>query len=73
MDELIDWLIDKNRSGYQMVNSVPCLQEMKAFMRMFSCPDMRYVGWSGNGNGAGEKENEPLAKNLFNCPTFHPP
>jgi hypothetical protein len=30
MDELVDWLIDKNKSGYQMVNSVPRLQEMKA-------------------------------------------
>ena len=36
MDGLIDWLIDKNKSGYQMVNSVARLQEMKAFMRMTS-------------------------------------
>jgi MoaA/NifB/PqqE/SkfB family radical SAM enzyme len=33
IDELIDWLIEKNQSGYKMVNSVRRLQEMKAFMR----------------------------------------
>lgn len=33
VDELIDWLIEKNRSGYKMVNSVARLQEMKLFMR----------------------------------------
>jgi len=33
VDELIDWLIEKNRSGYKMVNSVKRLEEMKAFMR----------------------------------------
>ncbi len=33
VDLLIDWLIDKNRAGYKMVNSVHRLQEMKAFMR----------------------------------------
>jgi MoaA/NifB/PqqE/SkfB family radical SAM enzyme len=33
VDALIDWLIEKNRSGYKMVNSVPRLQEMKSFMR----------------------------------------
>jgi MoaA/NifB/PqqE/SkfB family radical SAM enzyme len=33
VDELIDWLIEKNQSGYKMVNSVGRLQEMKAFMR----------------------------------------
>jgi MoaA/NifB/PqqE/SkfB family radical SAM enzyme len=33
VDELIDWLIEKNQSGYKMVNSVRRLQEMKAFMR----------------------------------------
>jgi MoaA/NifB/PqqE/SkfB family radical SAM enzyme len=36
VDGLIDWLIAKNRAGYQMVNSVARLQEMKAFMRMSS-------------------------------------
>ena len=33
VEETIDWLIDKNRSGYKMVNSVRRLEEMKAFMR----------------------------------------
>jgi MoaA/NifB/PqqE/SkfB family radical SAM enzyme len=33
VDALIDWLIEKNRRGYKMVNSVHRLEEMKAFMR----------------------------------------
>jgi MoaA/NifB/PqqE/SkfB family radical SAM enzyme len=33
VDELIDWIIEKNRSGYKMVNSIQRLQEMKEFMR----------------------------------------
>lgn len=33
VDSLVDWLIERKRSGYKMVNSVPRLQEMKAFMR----------------------------------------
>ncbi len=33
VEETVDWLIEKNRSGYKMVNSVKRLQEMKAFMR----------------------------------------
>ena len=33
VDALIDWLIEKNRSGYRMVNSVRRLNDMKAFMR----------------------------------------
>jgi MoaA/NifB/PqqE/SkfB family radical SAM enzyme len=33
IDALIDWLIEKNRSGYKMVNSVRRLEEMKTFMR----------------------------------------
>jgi MoaA/NifB/PqqE/SkfB family radical SAM enzyme len=52
VDDLIDWLIAKNRSGYQMVNSVQRLQEMKAFMRMSSGLDLRQVGWYGDGTGA---------------------
>jgi hypothetical protein len=31
VDATIDWLIEKNRSGYKMVNSVRRLEEMKAF------------------------------------------
>jgi MoaA/NifB/PqqE/SkfB family radical SAM enzyme len=33
VDALIDWLIEKNRSGYKMVNSAARLNDMKAFMR----------------------------------------
>ncbi len=33
VDALIDWLVDKNRSGYKMVNSVRRLDQMKDFMR----------------------------------------
>jgi len=38
VDELIDWLIEKNRSGYKMVNSVRRLEDMKAFMRGHVAP-----------------------------------
>ena len=55
VDETIDWIIEKNRAGYQMVNSVPRLQEMKAFIRMSSGLDLRKVGWYGDGtSGNGE-------------------
>ncbi|NLT66791.1 MAG: radical SAM protein [Acidobacteria bacterium] len=33
VDNLVDWLIEKNKSGYKMVNSVRRLNEMKLFMR----------------------------------------
>lgn len=33
VDAVIDWLIEKNRSGYKMVNSTARLQQMKEFMR----------------------------------------
>ncbi len=33
VDEVIDWLIDRQRAGYQMANSIERLGEMKAFMR----------------------------------------
>ena len=33
VDELLDWLIEKNRSGYKMVNSAQRLNDMKDFMR----------------------------------------
>jgi MoaA/NifB/PqqE/SkfB family radical SAM enzyme len=51
LDELVDWLIAKNKSGYQMVNSVARLEEMKAFARMSSGLDLRRVGWYGDGTG----------------------
>jgi len=33
VDALIDWIIEKNNSGYKMVNSVKRLNDMKDFMR----------------------------------------
>jgi MoaA/NifB/PqqE/SkfB family radical SAM enzyme len=33
VDALLDWLIEKNQSGYKMVNSVKRLNDMKDFMR----------------------------------------
>lgn len=33
VDALVDWLVEKNRSGYKMVNSTRRLEDMKAFMR----------------------------------------
>ena len=49
VDRLVDWIIEKHRAGYQMVNSVQRLREMKAFMRMASGVDLRRVGWNGDG------------------------
>jgi MoaA/NifB/PqqE/SkfB family radical SAM enzyme len=51
VDELVDWLIEKNKAGYQMVNSVPRLHEMKAFMRMSSGLNLERIGWNGDGTG----------------------
>ena len=33
VDEVIDWIIEKNRQGYTMVNSLEHLQSMKLFIR----------------------------------------
>ena len=33
VDALVDWIIEKNKAGYKMVNSVKRLQDMKDFMR----------------------------------------
>jgi MoaA/NifB/PqqE/SkfB family radical SAM enzyme len=60
-DALIDWLIAKNRAGYQMVNSVHRLQEMKAFMRMSSGVDLSASGWHGDGTGDQGHRAEVLA------------
>jgi MoaA/NifB/PqqE/SkfB family radical SAM enzyme len=58
IDELVDWLIEKNLSGYQMVNSPQRLREMKAFMRMSSGLDLREYGWHGDGTKSiGEQSN----------------
>jgi len=61
VDELIDWLIEKNKAGYQMVNSVPRLQEMKAFVRM-STGDLRRTGWYGDGTGTDDAAEELLTQ-----------
>jgi MoaA/NifB/PqqE/SkfB family radical SAM enzyme len=55
VDQLIDWIIDKNKAGYQMVNSVARLQEMKAFMRMAYSADLSRIGWNGDGTGTLEQ------------------
>ena len=68
VDELIDWIIDKNRTGYQMVNSVQTLREMKAFVRMSSGLDVGKVGWDGNGTCT----NEDMAKLLASTPGIVP-
>ena len=60
VDDLIDWIIEKNKSGYQMVNSVQRLQEMKAFVRMSSGVDLKRYGWYGD--GGAENIDEILAK-----------
>jgi len=52
MDDLIDWIIEKNKAGYQMVNSVQRLQEMKAFVRMSSGTDLKTLGWYGDGTNS---------------------
>jgi MoaA/NifB/PqqE/SkfB family radical SAM enzyme len=62
VDGLIDWIIAKNRAGYQMVNSVTRLKEMKAFMRMSSGLDLRRVGWYGDGTGMDGTADEQLAR-----------
>ena len=55
VDFLVDWLAAKNQAGYQMVNSVSRLLEMKAFSRMSSGFDLREVGWNGDGTGTGDE------------------
>ena len=54
VDELVDWIMERNEEGYQMVNSIKRLQEMKAFVRMSSGADLRRIGWFGDGTGTGE-------------------
>jgi len=64
VDSLVDWLIEKNKAGYQMVNSVQRLQEMKAFIRMSSGADLKRLGWNGDGTGT----NGNVAKQLRGTP-----
>jgi hypothetical protein len=33
VDDLLDWLIEKQRKGWKMVDSIPRLRNMKGFMR----------------------------------------
>jgi MoaA/NifB/PqqE/SkfB family radical SAM enzyme len=61
VDTLIDWIIDRNKAGYQMVNSVQRLQEMKAFVRMSSGLDIRKHGWYGDGTGTNGDVSKMLA------------
>ena len=61
VDELIDWLIEKNRAGYQMVNSVQRLREMKAFMRMASGASLKELGWYGDGSSGNGEVSKLLA------------
>ncbi|HYG97564.1 MAG TPA: radical SAM protein [Terriglobales bacterium] len=55
VDGLVDWLVERHRAGYQMVNSVQRLLEMKTFMRMSSGLDLKEVGWNGDGTGDVDK------------------
>ncbi len=66
VDALVDWLIEKNQAGYQMVNSVPRLQEIKAFIRMASGRDLKTLGWNGDGTGA----NGEIANQVAGLPGF---
>ena len=51
VDDLVDWIVAKNKTGYRMVNSVSRLLEMKAFMRMSFGRSLNEVGWNGDGSG----------------------
>jgi hypothetical protein len=62
LDGLIDWIIQKNRAGYQMVNSVQRLEEMKTSVRMSSGLNIRQVGWFGDGHGSHAETAEMLKK-----------
>ena len=61
VDQLIDWLIARNREGYQMVNSVQRLQEMKAFVRMAGGVDLQRLGWYGDGTASNGDVHALLA------------
>jgi len=61
VDGLVDWLIQKNRAAYQMVNSVQRLQEIKAFVRMSSGLDLSEYGWNGDGSNPADIEADPLS------------
>src|SRR5579864_3090455 len=62
VDDLVDWIIEKNKAGYQMVNSVQRLQEIKAFIRMSSGLDLRKYGWYGDGAVSNGDVEQMLTK-----------
>jgi MoaA/NifB/PqqE/SkfB family radical SAM enzyme len=62
VDDLVDWIIEKNKAGYQMVNSVQRLQEIKAFIRMSSGLDLRKYGWYGDGAVSNGDVQQMLTK-----------
>jgi hypothetical protein len=64
IDSLVDWLIEKNKAGYQMVNSIQRLHEIKAFIRMASGAGLKRLGWSGDGTGS----NDNIAKQIAALP-----
>lgn len=61
VDVLVDWLIEKNRVGYQMVNSIQRLQEIKAFLRMSSGLDLKECGWNGDATNGDDSQSELLS------------
>lgn len=61
IDSLVDWLVEKNQAGYQMVNSVQRLKEIKAFIRMSSGADLQRLGWNGDGTGTDGKVGTQIA------------
>ena len=64
IDSLVDYLIDRNKRQYQMVNSIQRLQEIKAFVRMSSGADLKRLGWNGDGTGT----NGDIAKQIAGLP-----
>ncbi len=62
VDELVDWIVERNKAGYQMVNSVQRLLEMKAFVRMASGVDVRKCGWYGDGSDENGETEKMLAR-----------
>jgi MoaA/NifB/PqqE/SkfB family radical SAM enzyme len=61
VDELVDWIIEKHKAGYQMVNSIQRLQEIKAFMRMAAPDDVKRLGWYGDGTSSNGDVSDLLA------------
>jgi len=64
IDSLVDYLIDRNKEGYQMVNSIPRLREIKAFIRMSSGADLNRLGWNGDGSAT----HGDIARHLAGTP-----